>query len=1120
MPKGLRREPSRTPLEFVRGNTSTSPDDIANDSEPPPPSATLAGFIAKWRQSAAAESANSQSFLNDLCRALGVPRPRPTTGDAKRDQYVFEKSVRVSREGGAPTVKKIDLYKHACFALESKQGSDANTGRLGTAKRKTPAWNVAMGAAFGQALEYAQFLDEPPPFIIVADIGYCFDLYACFDGTTNYRPFPSALAHRLYMADLDQHAPTLRAVFTAPLTLDQSRHAVRVTREVAGHLAELSRRLEAAGHGPQTVAAFLMRCIFTMFAEDVGLLPTKIFSDQLRTHWLEKPKSFPAGIESLWRAMNEGTAFGFFGKLLHFNGGLFRLPSALPLARAELEILNAAAKCTWRDVEPAIFGTLFEKALDAKERHGLGAHFTPRAYVERLVRPTIEEPLRLDWDNVQKEVRRCVESNKLDAAKAATRAFLKRLSETRVLDPACGSGNFLYVAMDILKRIEDEVFAMLLALEKGQADLCLDAPEVSPKQFLGIEINPRAKEITELVLWIGYLQWHFRTKHRGGMPREPVLQDYKNIECRDAVLAYDDAAPRRDARGKVIMRWDGETMKHHPTTGELVPDETFTRPVYSYSNPREAMWPAADYIAGNPPFVGNFRMRAVLGEGYTEALRASYAKIPDSVDLVMYWWDRAARLVRDGGVKRAGFITTTSITQTLNRRIVQQYLGDEKAVSLLFGIADHPWTSAKYDQANGGAEVRTAMTVLGAGQHEGLQGTVAKESEAVHGEVCVELTWSRGVLNADLSIGANVAACSALRSNQGLSARGVMLHGPGFIVTFDQAKTLGLRSVRGLEKYIRPYRNGQDLASKGRNAFVIDLDGLSIEDVRRRFPGVYQWVLERVKPERDQNAEPYRRNNWWLFGRRNTEMRSALAGVQRYIATIESARRRYFVFLDGGIIPDNALIAIGLTDAFYLGILSSRIHVTWSLAAGGRLGVRHDPRYNKTRCFEPFPFPDCNRAITARVRDLAEQIDAHRKRQQAQHPRLTLTKLYKSLDACRAGIPLDKTDKAAWETGLGATLLSLHDDLDRAVFDAYGWQHDVTDDQVIKQLVALNAARIAEEKRGVIRWLRPDFQSAEAENATPEARGPGVAKSRPPKGPSAAEASPKLDKSKARKAAL
>jgi len=297
-------------------------------------------------------------------------------------------------EGDKVTIRKIDLYKAGCFILEAKQGSEQGALKLGTARRGTPPWHWEMQKAYGQALGYARSFDRPPPFLIVADLGFCFDLYASFDGSHVYAPFPSAQTSRIHVKDLAAHIDTLKAAFTDPLSLDPSRRSIAVTREVAAHLAELKRSLDKDEHAPEEIAKFLMRCLFTMFAEDVGLLPERIFTDALEKLWLASPKSFPGGIESLWRAMNDGTSFGFVGKLLKFNGGLFKSPTALPLDAKQLRLLLEAAKCDWSEVEPAIFGTLLERALDAKERHALGAHFTPRAYVERLVRPTIEEPLR------------------------------------------------------------------------------------------------------------------------------------------------------------------------------------------------------------------------------------------------------------------------------------------------------------------------------------------------------------------------------------------------------------------------------------------------------------------------------------------------------------------------------------------------------------------------------------------------------------------------------------------------------------------------------------------------------------------------------------------------------
>lgn len=563
-----------------------------------PPPMELPAFITRWLESGASERANKDQFLVELCDVLGVPRPDPTTGDPERDLYVFERDAVLVDEGQKRTIGKIDLYKHGCFLLEAKQGSEKGSPKLGTAKRNTPGWNVAMRDALGQALGYARTLERPPPFLLTCDIGHCFDLYACFDGTTDYRPFPNAQTSRLFLRDLADHVDTLRAVFLDPPSLDPARHAARVTREVAGHLAELARELEAAGHHSEEVAEFLMRCLFTMFAEDVGLLPERLFTTALESQWIPQPESFPLGVMNLWAAMNEG-GWAVSGKLLKFNGGLFAQQRSLPLERKHLQRLLEAARCDWAQVEPAIFGTLLERALDPRERHALGAHYTPRAYVERLVKPTIEEPLRAEWAVVQTEARSLVERGKVADAEKAVRAFHERLCKVRVLDPACGSGNFLYVTLDLFKRLESEVLAFASELSGSLVLADLQHVSVTPAQFRGIEIKPWAREIAELVLWIGYLQWHFRT-HGNVAPPEPVLRDYKNIELRDAVLAYDGEEVVLDDAGQPVTRWDGRTTRKYPVTGEDVPDETARVAVTRLVNPRKAVWPEADFIVGEP----------------------------------------------------------------------------------------------------------------------------------------------------------------------------------------------------------------------------------------------------------------------------------------------------------------------------------------------------------------------------------------------------------------------------------------------------------------------------------------------------------------------------------------
>ena len=448
----------------------------------------------------------------------------------------------------------------------------------------------------------------------------------------------------------------------------------------------------------------------------------------------------------------------------------------------------------------------------------------------------------------------------------------------------------------------------------------------------------------------------------------------------------------------------------------------------------------------------------------------AYPELPESCDLVMYWWHKAAGIVRAKKAVRFGFITTNSISQAFNRRIIALHL--DAGLSVTFAIPDHPWV----DSADGAA-VRIALTVGAPGQEAGEVQSVTHEKEGADVERDVTLSSQWGRVNADLTVGADIATVQLLKANEKIASRGVALHGSGFIVKPFEAESLGLGHIAGLEKHIRHYRNGRDLTGTSRNVMVIDLDGLEEIEVLNCFPKVYQWVKERVKPERDHNNEPYRRNFWWLFGRKNTELRSALSGLPRYISTVETAKHRVFVFLDASILPDNKLINIAFDDAYFLGILSSRLHVVWALAAGGRLGVGNDPVYVKSRCFETFPFPAADEYHRQRIRDIAERLDAHRKARQAEHRGLTLTGMYNALERLRSGQPFTSAEKKAHEQALGTVLLTLHNELDAAVADAYGWPADLSDSEILSRLVELNTIRAAEEKQGLIRWLRPEYQA-------------------------------------------
>ena len=1061
----------------------------------------LQAFIERWRGAHGSERAQKDSFFNELCDALGVAKPKPndpafcfekpvtTHGAASRGR---KKADDASGAGMQLTTKFIDFYKQGHFVIEAKQGGERGQSQ-GSAVRGTYEWSRVMEAAFIQALNYANHLPEGrPPFLLTCDIGYCFEVWDSFSG--NYGGYGAR--RRIMLEDLvkPEIFRLFHDLFMQPEAQDPTRVSAKITREVAGKLAVLAKSLEER-HPPEKVAKFLIRCIFTMFVEDIGMLPDHLFSRAISEIWLPNPKEFPAGAEALWEAMDKGERFGFVNKLLRFNGSLFAKAKALPLTAEQLELLADAAKMDWANVEPSIFGTLLERALLPEERHKLGAHYTPRAYIERLVRVVVEEPLRDEWVAVQAEVEqdmRELEAKKKGASDATSRrqaqdraiskiqAFHQRLAKVKVLDPACGSGNFLYVTLDLMKRLELEVMQRLQDLGFRQMKLEMESVTINPAQFHGIEVKPWAREIAEMVIWIGYLQWHHRI-NGDKPPLEPVLKDLKNIEGRDALLVWDGTEPDMDAKtGKVRTRWDGKTFKQHPATGAYVPDETALIEGVRYLNPRPAKWPDVDFIVGNPPFIGTGVMRRLLGDGYVEAVRGTYkASVPDSADYVMYWWHKAAEAARIGRVRRFGFITTNSITMVFNRRVIEHHLVANPQLKLLWAIPDHPWV----DGADGAA-VRIAMTCASAKAPDAQARLLTVLEERVQGGDALDVRFSDAIvpeLHANLKAGAKITEVRPLKANLGLSSPGVKLHGAGFIVTAEEAYAWGYdagdQSCRSLSRVIKPYLNGKDLMASSRGVMVIDFFGMN-QDEASQFTQPFQRVIERVKPERDiAHRDPQIQMNWWRLGRERKEIRPALQSLSRYIATVETAKHRVFVFLDGKVLPDNKLVAIALGDAFHLGALSSRVHVTWALAAGGRLGVGNDPVYSKTTCFDPFPFPEPSPELQERIRELGDRLDSFRKERQAAHPDLTLTGMYNLLEKLRAGEPFTAKEKALHEKALTSILKQIHDDLDAAVLEAYGCPQGISDEEILERLVELNAQRADEEAAGHVRWLRPDFQN-------------------------------------------
>jgi hypothetical protein len=468
-------------------------------------------------------------------------------------------------------------------------------------------------------------------------------------------------------------------------------------------------------------------------------------------------------------------------------------------------------------------------------------------------------------------------------------------------------------------------------------------------------------------------------------------------------------------------------------------------------------------VVGNPPFIGPARMRDALGDGYTETVRKIHNDVGESSDFVMYWWNHAAELARVGKVQRFGFITTNSLRQTFNRRVLETHMTAKNPLSLLFAVPDHPWV----DSADGAA-VRIAMTTGIAGVQYGLLQSVTNERIGDGDGYEVELADTRGKIQTDVTIGANVAGAAKLQANAKVSSMGVKLHGKGFLLDQKEASNLGASPL------VRPYVGSRSLAQHAKEMYVIDAYGLTEKQLRVDHPHIFQILREQVFPERAQNRRATYRRNWWIFGEPRRELRAFTAGLTQATVTSRTAKHRIFRMAAVSTVFESEVVVLGLEDLHNLGILSSSAHTLWALAKGSILGPT--PRYNNSICFETFPFPDASEEQKSRIRELAEQLDTHRKRQQEQHPDLTMTGMYNVLEKLRSGDALTAKEKSTHEQGLVSVLKQLHDELDKAVFDAYGWPATLSDAEILERLVALNAERAAEEAQGKTRWLRPEYQ--------------------------------------------
>ena len=900
-------------------------------------------FAAKWKASTLTERAAAQSHFSDICAMLGLPSP--TEADPTGEFFTFERGA--SKAGGGEGW--ADVWKRDMFAMEYKgKGKD-------------------LAAAYHQLLGYKDALDSPP-ILAVCDLNR-FEIHTSFTNT------PS-ITYRFDLDDIaiapDEPLRILRAMMTDPEELKPRGAAEELTAAAAGRFAELAQALRGRGEDPYQVARFLDRLLFLLFAEDTNVLPRGLLG-RLMEATEANPDIFASQLSALFSHIS--AKGGFFGteRVPWINGSLFTGGEVLRLTKDEIKLLIQAGLLDWSKLEPSIFGTLFERGLDPGQRSAMGAHFTGAADIERVVEPVVMAPLRREAYASRAAAAQLLEKGgtaNRNKAMSIHEAYVARLRSVRVLDPACGSGNFLYVALRKLKDLEHE--QALWASSAFQIPIA--RPEIGPQSVLGLEINPYAAELARLVIWIGDLQWQIA--HNFGHDWDPVLKPLDDIRTGDALIDLAD-----------------------PT------------------HPVESEWPAAEFIIGNPPFLGDKLMAGALGRDYTDALRTVFlGRLPGQADLAAYWHEKARAQIAAGKSRRAGLLATQGIRGGLNRRVLERI---KESGDIFLAVSDQPWVLD-------GAMVHISIV----GQDDGTETARTLDGMPV--------PW----INANLTTGVDVTRARRLAENAGICWLGSQKAGP-FDITGGLAATMLADpnpDGRPNTDVVKQRANGQDVARGSRDlGWIIDFGTDRQEADAALYAMPFDYVREHVKPTRVGNPRRTYRERWWLHAEPRPGMRAAIAGLSRYIATPPLSKHRIFAWLPASVLPDHQLVVFAREDDYTMGVLHSRVHEVWTRATATQLReIESGLRYTPSSCFDTFAFPEPEDATDELIAKIASELVKLRDGYLAGDPGRTLTGLYNT--------------PPSW-------LTMAHTALDNAVLAAYGLPADATAPVILAHLLGLNLER-------------------------------------------------------------
>ena len=831
-------------------------------------------FVAKWRNIDFGERQASPEMFLDICALVDHPTP-VSRGD--RDTFTLGKHV----PGG-----EADAYLEGHFGWEFK-GSDNQ-----------------LDGALTQLLRYQVYLKTPPLLIVSS--------FQTIRIRTNF-PGMETVVHEIPVAELEQpeHLEKLRWVFHSPDEFRTNRTVDEATKESADLFTSIVEDMERYNEDPERVARYLNQIIFCLYAEDAGLLPNALFTETLRDH-RNDPATFDWAIRNLFAQMAGGGLFGS-ARVAHFNGDLFNTVDTVEFSRLALGKLLEATERDWRNINPSIFGTLFERALDATKRSQLGAHYTDEGDIMRVVDPVVMAPLRREWEAVRDRVSDLLAEDNPDGARIRLEAFRQQLFDVTVLDPACGSGNFLYLALRSLLDLEKDVIDYDAAQDWGSApheERTGLLPRVRPDQMIGLETNPYATELARTALWIGFIQWH----QANGFPytHQPILTSLVSISQRDAILSA----------------WDTDA-------------------------PLEPEWPDAECIIGNPPFLGGKRLRDELGDEYVDSLFRVYRdRVPAEADLVCYWFEKARAMLDQERTKRVGLLATQGIRGGANRRVLQRI---KQSGGIFLAWSDHPWILD-------GAAVHISIV----GFDDGSETNRELDGEAVQS---INANLTSGVdLTAAVKLPENLGAAFMGDTKGGPfdipdSLAQEMLATPN-------------PDGRRNSDVVKPWVNGRDLTNRSRDMWIVDFENMP-EDQAALYEAPFEYVKAKVRPSRIGNNRQLYADHWWLHMEPRPGLRHAIAGLKWFIITPRVSKHRLFTWVREFTLPDSATIAIARDDDYAFGVLHSRFHELWALAMGTQLESRPRYTPTTCFETFPFPEPseDQREAIAeaaARLNELRE----------------------------------------------------------------------------------------------------------------------------------------------------